>query len=483
MVNKFVENPAISFPVLSILFSALTILVTIKLCNLFFQHSVAMLCSIFLIFNPLFWYYSEIGEIYTSESFVFTLLAYIGIKGILKEKPSLLYLLSFLLTFAGGLRQNAPLFMGFFYLFIISIGIKRKIIKPSKILIHTGFLFGGIFCWLIPLYFFAGIGFETITKLFSSQFIYLYGKAYSLIFGASKEGVWTNLNAFIRWFSFSLLFGGIFAIILSPFLLLKKEIHIFKIQEKNILIFPLLLWMVPSLLFFVFVFIAKPGHFLMILPCLYIFFAIITEYSILVISSKVSGLNPKIIRFLVCTGAIIAGSFTFINPSSFTYSLSDASYVKIRYEDILTEEMIRGIRDIKKTNGDVVVISRDSHFDFRRAMYYLPEIDLFWLIDSETTGMPMKGVEFCKSKWRKISCSFKGGFWTPQKHPEKIGLLLRDNIKKIIFLLNENSLFMKELTDKIKIKKYFLKPPFYLLYKDLLKGEKFTVREWTFIAQ
>ena len=110
-----------------------------------FSQEIAVVTSILLIFNPIFWFYGEIAIIYMSEALFASLIAYTSYK-FLKGDDRFLYISAIVLGLSGGFRQDLIVFM--FPLWLFSIYYQnfdyKKIFKAFMLLIASTML------WFIP---------------------------------------------------------------------------------------------------------------------------------------------------------------------------------------------------------------------------------------------------------------------------------------------------------------------------------------------
>ncbi|MGO9387120.1 MAG: glycosyltransferase family 39 protein [Methanobacterium sp.] len=64
IINIFFNNPNTSMIFINIVFSILTVFLIYFLAKQMFSQEIAVVTSILLIFNPIFWFYGEIAMIY-----------------------------------------------------------------------------------------------------------------------------------------------------------------------------------------------------------------------------------------------------------------------------------------------------------------------------------------------------------------------------------------------------------------------------------
>lgn len=127
VVNVVFNDPNSSMIFISILFSILTVVFIYFLAKQMYSRKFALIASITLVFNPIFWFYGEISAIYMSEAFFATLIAYTSYQ-VLKGDNRFFYVSAIVLGIAGGFRQNLVFFMLPLWLFCIThknLNLKR----------------------------------------------------------------------------------------------------------------------------------------------------------------------------------------------------------------------------------------------------------------------------------------------------------------------------------------------------------------------
>ena len=78
VINTIFNDPNTTMIFISILFSILTVILIYFLVKQMFSRQMAIIASLLLVFNPLFWYYGEIATIYPSLAFFATLIVYLS---------------------------------------------------------------------------------------------------------------------------------------------------------------------------------------------------------------------------------------------------------------------------------------------------------------------------------------------------------------------------------------------------------------------
>ena len=103
---------------ISIAFSISTVFLVYFLVKHLFSREIAVVASILLIFNPIFWFYGETATIYITEALFGALIAYTSYQ-FLRGDDRFLYISSIVLGLAGGFRPDPIIFMFPLWLFSI----------------------------------------------------------------------------------------------------------------------------------------------------------------------------------------------------------------------------------------------------------------------------------------------------------------------------------------------------------------------------
>lgn len=402
-VNYIFNDPNTSMIFLSVTFSILTALIVYFLAKQIFSRRIAIISVILLIFNPLFWFYGEIASIYIFEAFFATLIAYLSFKA-LKNDERFIYLSALVLGLAGGFRLDLVEFM--FPLWLFSIWYcKRSFIKIGKAFIV---LILAILIWFIPTILSTG-GLKEYLQISSS--VQATTSYTSILLGANLSSQLLNSGLATVWSLLGLTLFGIVMILL--FLLYHhsswKSKFITYIQNPVSIFF--LLWIVPAFLFYLLIYVIKPGYTLVYLPA----FMIILGYIVNQLSHDLNSTFPKIsarsfLATLLLIGIIISTILYFypytlhqgevwethedkLHGSLKTFYEVNVGLLydnqKINANDQNTNLSINTILNLSNSNPDnTVIIIRDitrtdEGFNFRKAMYYLPDYNVNYLVDSE----------------------------------------------------------------------------------------------------
>lgn len=472
-VNYIFNDPNTSMIILSIIFSALSVILVYFMAKEIFSRKIGIISALLLIFNPLIWFYGEIASIYIFEAFFSILIAYSSYK-LLKGNEKFIYISAFVLGLAGGFRTDIIEFM--FPLWIFCIWSAR----PSYTRIAKGlltFIFS-ISLWLLPAVILTG-GFEKyihVLKYTSESASYT-----SIIFGASITQQFLNTGVCILWSLVGLTLVG--ALITVLFLTyhrgnLKSKVMFY--LKKPLTIF-FLLWIIPSFLFYLLIYIVKPGYLLTLLPAVMIILGYIISRISSDIHFKFHRISAKHVLGFILLVYILSNTVYFAYP----YDLHNGQiwetptdkmgtnqeiwfgedvgllydYAKIDANDENTQLHIENILNISGSSpqSTIVVIRdinrEDEGFNWRKAMYYLPDYNVYYLFDNENSGI--KGNV---SMWHGKDHSYD-----ISKAPI-LEVPLNSSTTKIVWIMSDQTSFYQEVKDKFGVNEIDLQNGMKLYY-------------------
>lgn len=415
----------------SCLASAMATIALYYLASVLDGKQVAMVASLLFMSHPYTLYLATSGETYPLEALGAILIALTFVSAQSKPDQDLRRVLFFfVLTASGGIRQNLPLFFSPLAVFMLVQSITRRRAKQVSYLILAGVI--GLFTWLLPL-FILSKDFGSVIHAFRHQFFSMYASAYSLIFGADIRAVLLNLGRLFTYLAGAITISGMFAvsIYISPYRP--------RLSRNTCLV--AVVWLAPALLWFLLLFVAKPGHLFFWVPL----FALLEAKAFIATTS--------FLRKFLCLGAVASNFFLFLIPPLFyTAHISGLSYPVLRYSDTLMDKAVSTVREaIKNDSESAVVVTRDGFFSFRASMFYVPEVRTLWLRDWESTGILTGGVQVCEGRHRTEVCEPGPEFFprSPWKDTADVGLSPKTKI--IFFALDEESSFYKMLEKSVTL--------------------------------
>jgi len=403
------------------------------------SRAVGGLAAALFATNPVTIYYAVSGESYPIEAFGVVVLVTLGLR--LGRSARLVPLAGFFLIygFFGGIRQSIPLFLGPFALWRLIEACRAS--GPRGTLLRFGVAGGaaiaGILAWFVPLAFLAG-GAHVVLDAFGSQFFKAWGAAYSPLLGATDRMVAANLDNLWRFLLAALAPAGWAALALAPLALRASK-------PLRLHLATYALWIAPPFLWFALMFVWKPGHMLFLCPA----FALASAAAL----RRALPHGLRLLPGLAAATIVLAQIGVFLSPPAWWSHLCLCSASGIAYDEVDTAANLDAIREL--TDGDpssVLIVARASPFSFRKAMYYLPDVPVTWLMDEMSTGIAGRGLDACEAIGHRVRCLSGGGFWMKWNLPDAIDVPIPASTRRIVWLAPQAEPFMIELAKKVPLR-------------------------------
>lgn len=453
LVNFIFHDANTTLIFISIVISILTVFIVYFLSKEMFQRKVAISSAILLTFNPLFWFYGELSAIYIFQAFLSVLIAYLSFKAF-KDKGYFIYLSALALGISGGFRLDMVMFLFPLWLFCLWYGkiSLTKIIKAILTMVM------GVLIWLIPTVISTG-SLGNYLKLLST--VSSAGST-SLLMGASLYSQLINSGLTVVWSLLGLTLFG--AALLLIFLFYHRKNLVKKIvgYRKNFKIWFFILWIVPAFTFFFLIYIIKPGYTMVYLPALMIVLGYILKRLSEDLHNTFSRFSIRSIFISLLFIGVIINSFIYLYP----YDLHQKDLWETHQEDLTGQEKtffyinvglmynqekidindantllhIETINNLSNSDPDSTIIvirditREDEGFNWRKAMYYLPNYDVYYLFDSENS-VNSDNV----SVWL-------GKNHTDQKFENQtVEIKLNQSVKRIVWIMSNQTNFYNEV--------------------------------------
>ena len=213
---------------------------------------------------------------------------------------------------------------------------------------------------------------------------------------------------------------GISSIFILLIYILYKLPKVKLLNFKNPKLIFIVLWIIPTLLFYLLIFFAKPGYLLVYLPAL----TLIMTYVILDFSTDLNrkfSRIPKNYFIIVLFILILAPEFVqFLSPSE-----NGLNYMNIQS----TDSNFQDIYDfIEKSDSSNVIIITDSDVDWRKFIYYLPDYETYCYV-----------ADFQSEKIKEL-LHYKNG----EINIKETKFQPTSSNKKIIWIVDDNSADFKK---------------------------------------
>jgi hypothetical protein len=452
LANFIVNDPNLSIIFSNILFGIITIIVFFKLCQLFFRNNhIALLTTLLLVVNPIFWFYGSTATIYTTEALISTLVGYAFFRSLSSPGLRIFLFSTFLLGFLGGFRQTSILLLAplWIYISICKIRNIKDFIKTIALLIIS------ISTWAIPTIINTG-GLDNYLNV-SRGLTGSSSEKVNTFFGDYINYLIVNFSNFSIWFLQGITPIGLGVIFLAIIYHLGEPGFKGFLKKKAVF---LLLWIAPSFIFYL-LYLEKPGYLLTIIPPLLILFS----WSIGKITSKIKDAKKKkILGDGLYYSTLVLSVIWFVWPSSesgIPQKINTPLYIteppmsdynwdisarEIRQKDFIQKATYDFLRNhIEYDESNSVIFSAGGYPTWRHLMYYLPEYTIYWLVDKSISGIPAFNSEYYLAKYFEVS-SYSGlPFWVQGARSSEIPVELNDKINICIWILGEKTIMHMKL--------------------------------------
>lgn len=353
-LNYFIHDANITFIVISILFSGLTVVAVFYLGKEIFDRKIGIIAAVIAMTSPNLWFHGEVALTNVVEAFFSTFVALLCWR-INKGKHAYIWLSVVALAVAGGIRQNTIIFLFPLWLFSVKGVPIRKTVSSLGLLIVCCLL------WFLPMVYMTG-GWSAYQDAFRELWLFNTGNV------SVFERGWATFRIFsscLARFTVYGVGGGIFILVLATYSLIRKK-RIRSLDKSKVAFFSL--WILPSFLFFLLIFIhpSNPGYVLIFMPALFI----LTASSIDFIGADIRRLMHKDITTSIVLAIVAINLFMFFSSRYLT------SYREIRTHDKNLSIMLDGIKKYDPSET-AIFIPPYSFYGYRHVMYYLPRYRVY----------------------------------------------------------------------------------------------------------
>lgn len=496
--NYIFQDPNTTMIFMAILFTIFCSILVYFMTKDIFSAKVAIISSLLFVFNPLIWFYGEIASIYIFEGFWAICIAYSCYK-LMQGNGKFIYISAFFLGIAGGFRIETMELLIPLWLYCLYCA------KPSIFQFIKGFLvfLFSIALWLVPTALLAG-GISQYMSLLNSQ----SGAAgyTSILFGASLTQQLLNSGVCLAWAFLGITLLGLIIGLWFIAKSIKKQfkhekkllnsdisrgkflIHFLKssisvlLHHRKFMFF--MIWIVPAFLFYLVIYIMKPGYLLNILPAV----IIIISYALYSLADDLSIKFPKFSKNQFITSmlllCIIANFIYFVFP----INLHEGSIWETQVNQMTTAQEINYLIDVGFCYGNAKIIANDHNslynmqaiknlsnaspdstliiirditredegFNWRKAMYYFPEHNVYYLFDEENAGMADQ-----VSSWHAYNGNYNISM------ASLVNIPVNNSVTRIVWIMDDKSDFYQEVKTKLGIKTIYLANGLKVYYSDV----------------
>lgn len=472
-INTVFNDPNTTMVFISILFSILTVIIIYFLVKQMFSRQMAIITTLLLVFNPLFWYYGEIATIYPSEAFFATIIAYLSYQ-VFKGNEKFFYPSIIALGLAGGFRQDLIFYM--FPLWIFCAFYNNR--DVSRLLKAIIVLIPSVLVWFIPTLIFSG-GYEQYSQATSALFTKMFPKS-SIIYGTPLIGQATDISSYFAWMGLALTYTGIIIIVLFNKYVGKGPIHVFRENIRDPQVIFLTLWILIPSLAYLLIHLAKPGYMLVFVPALVIILAYFIKELSCGLNAKFGRYSPQKWIVIILSLTILVNTAYFVLPYNINeeklwetpindLSASDGILwgldmgfmsvdKKINSNDQSTQTYLNAISKVpgSNSNNTIIVVGEITHedegFNWRKAMYYLPDYPIYYLIESD---------HFITSEW------YGKNHTNTWLNSNVFKIPLNGSTEKVIWIISDKSDYFPQITSQIPINTIDLPNGGKLYYSDV----------------
>ena len=354
LLNLFIQDANITFIVIGILFSGLTVIAVYYLGKDIFNKKAGIIAAAIAITSPNLWFHGEVALTNVVEAFFSTIVAFFCWK-IYKGEHKYIWVSVIAFAVAGGIRQNTMIFLLPLWLFSV------KGVPIRKIISSLGLLIVCCLFWFFPMVQMTG-GWNAYREAFRELWLFNTGNV------SVFEKGWATFKIFsscLARFTVYGVGGGIFVLVIGVYSLIRKK-RIKLLDKTKVAFFSL--WILPSFLFFLLIFIhpSNPGYVLVFMPALFI----LTALSIDFISTDLKEIIKRDSSIFITSVIIIINVFMFFSSSYLS------SNRQIRTHDRNLSIIIDGIKKYNPSKTAIFVIPY-SYYSYRHIMYYLPHYRVY----------------------------------------------------------------------------------------------------------
>lgn len=369
LVNLIFQDANTSLVTISIVFGSLGIGALYLLGKHLVNRWVGTIAALLGLFSPLLWFESEVALNYTADFFLVSVLGLLLINQ-WQGNRSLWLWSAVLLAITGGFRVHDIVFLGPIWLLaLVRLNWKQRFFSLAA--------FGVVvLLWLIPMAALSG-GLNGYIEAFLAESGAITSEASFLVF----DQLGLNLFRLGIYLVYGLL-AGLIPLAWGAWKFIRK------LREgiRQPLFLPVLFWLLPSTLFFVFIHIRQAGHIILLLPVLFV----LSGWAVVSMTKQFGNRRPMI--WLVGGLCLINVIFFMAAPKAFFGSdrlpLQTPSRASLVQRDIFLEEHLLFIMD-HFNPGSTAVIA--GGLNIRHPDYYLRDYqrtDLSYRVTSEWIPLP-----------------------------------------------------------------------------------------------
>jgi len=351
LVDLPLGDPQLSMVATSVLASALAMAQLFRVGTLMFDEGTGIWAALFLGSSPLFWFYGEIALPHALDT-LFILISIELLFRLDRGKNRLAVPTAIWLGIVGGFRPQTEVF-----LIPLALYASRNLSWRERILSALGLVIANL-AWLVPLLALSG-GISAYIDTFS-HFYTSFNTTTSIVSGGGFRGILRNVRKLVMY----TLYGWGFSLLAVPGFILYALPSLFRKNWREIdssWIF-IGFWIVPGVLYYVFIHMGQQGLVFVFLPAL----LLATAWMLSRIHFKNS-----LARSAIAASLVLGNSLVFLFAPSFPFGSDGIKILTvdtIRSHDAEVQERVEAVQAQFEPADSILIAS-----DWRWLQYYLPE--------------------------------------------------------------------------------------------------------------
>ena len=140
-------------------------------------------------------------------------------------------------------------------------------------------------------------------------------------------------------------------------------------------------------------------------------------------------------------------------------------------------EIIGNLSNLNPNNTQIIIrdiIREDQGFSWRKAMYHLPEYDVYYLFDSDNSQLKSNKLN------SQVSVSYGQNHTYQSSQSSSLEIPINPSTERIVWIMDDRSQFFQELQSQIEIKTIQLPNGLNVYYSDV-KDKKMDLKMGGFI--
>lgn len=259
LVNTLVNNSQVTLAGISVVSSGLAVAALYGLGRSMFNREIGLLGAFLLASSPLYWFYGEIALPHSLDAFAVILAVWLLYR-IKQGQVGLAVPAAIWLAFAGGLRPQTELFMAPLALYACwRLGWRRGLAAAVVLIVCS-------LAWVIPLFWLSGgaARYFGIMQAFTAEF----NTTTSVFSGGGLFGLSRNLIKLTLYTLYGWGIAIIPVVILVALRFKRSTPNMLRIVLKDSRFWFMVLWICPTLGYYVFIHMGQQGLVFVFLPAL-----------------------------------------------------------------------------------------------------------------------------------------------------------------------------------------------------------------------